>query len=177
MIILTSILYLLISFIPVLAYILIIWSTTPWGSINLKTALRYFVTGIMSIGILLIWFDLFPNWQQPLLFLGTTGIYVMAFIQVALVEELSKYTSFRIGEKIRGKCKTKNDLPIGTMFYCGISALGFSFIENVEYATKYGGDVIISRSITAMMIHFLCGLIMGYWLSTSRIPSKLENRS
>src|ERR1035437_2605974 len=171
-------LYILVSLIPVITYILIIWSTTPCKSISLLTSLRYFITGIISIGILDIFFELFPGWQEPITQFGIpNGILLLAFIQVAMVEELSKFISFNIGEGLRGKEKTEYDVPIGTMFYCGISALGFSFIENIEYAIKYGGDVILSRSITAMMVHFLCGLVMGYWISASRIPSKLENRS
>lgn len=172
---LMSLLYLLIAFVPVLMYITIIWVTTPWKSINLRTSFQYFVTGMISIGLLLTFFRLFPNWQDPVM--SPAVLMILAFVQVAMMEELCKFISFKIGEGIRGEDETKYDSAIGTMFYCGISALGFSFIENVEYALSYGGQVLFVRSFVSMMIHFLCGLIMGYWISASRIPSRLENRS
>ncbi len=175
---LTPILYLFIALIPVLFYILVIWATTPWKAIDLRTAFQYFITGMMSVGILLVFFRLFPNWQDPvLMFGGSNVLLILAFLQVALVEEICKFISFRLGEGIRGKDQLNYDSSIGTMFYCGISAIGFAFIENVQYAIAYGGQVIIFRSITSMMVHFLCGLIMGYWLAASRVQSKLHNRS
>ena len=175
---LMSILYLFLALLPVVAYIMIIWATTPWGSIELRKSAQYFLTGIISIGLLLTFFRLFPNWQSPVSPTNLSlSFMVLAFIQVALMEELCKFAAFKINEGIRGEDDIKYDSPIGTMFYCGISALGFSFIENVEYAIMYGGHVLVVRSFISMMVHFLCGLIMGYWISASRIPSRLENRS
>lgn len=172
----TTLLYMLLSFIPVLVYIFIIWLTTPWKSIDFIKAIKYFVTGIISIGILHSFFGLLPKWQEPVShFEISTSIIILAFIQIALIEEITKFMSFNIGEKMNSK--NKDNLPIGTMFYSGISALGFSFLENIHYAIRYGGDVIFVRSFTAMMLHFLCGMIMGYWIAASRIPSRFENRS
>jgi RsiW-degrading membrane proteinase PrsW (M82 family) len=103
-------------------------------------------------------------------------LFILTFFQVALLEETCKFLSFNISEKIRGE-RQKKDIPVATMFYCGISALGFAFLENIGYAHKFGGSVILLRSLSAMIVHFLCGMIMGYWVSLSRIPSKLDNRS
>lgn len=173
-----SILYLLLALLPVIAYIIIIWATTPWGSIDIKKSTQYFIIGTISIGLLLTFFRIFPNWQAPISPNNLPlSFMVLSFIQIALMEELCKFIAFKINENIRGEDEVEYDSPIGTMFYCGISALGFSFIENVEYAIHYGGQVLIFRSFISMMAHFLCGLIMGYWISVSRLPSRLENRS
>jgi RsiW-degrading membrane proteinase PrsW (M82 family) len=172
-----SLFYLLIAFIPVLFYIGIIWATTPWKSIDIRTAFLYLLTGLMSIGIILTYFRLFPHCQDPLFLTDKSfSLLFFSFIQVALVEELCKLTAFSIGDRIRLE-EREYDSPIGTMFYCGISALGFAFLENVNYALTYGGEVLIARSFIAMMVHFLCGLIIGYWVSVSRLPSKVETRS
>lgn len=173
----TSILYLLLALIPVFCYIGIIWLTTPFGSIDFKKSTQYFITGVLSIGILLTFLRIFSGWQTPMNPSDMSwSLFILAFIQVSLVEEVCKFSAFKINEVIR-KDNIEYDSPIGTMFYCGISALGFSFIENVDYAVKYGGDLILIRSFTAMMLHFLCGLIMGYWISISRLPTKLRNKS
>lgn len=172
-----SLFYLLLAIIPVLFYVLIIWSTTPWKSIDLKTAFQYSITGVLSIALLITFFYIFPNWQKPIDPTDLSfSLVIMAFVQVAMVEEISKLAAFKINESIRGDSIT-NDSPIGTMFYSGISALGFAFMENVKYALMFGGNVLIFRSFITIMVHFLCGLVMGYWISVSRLPSKLKNRS
>jgi len=172
-----SLFYLLVAFLPVIAYIFIIWATTPYKSINIRTAFLYLISGLISIGIILTYFRLFPSCQDVVLFSDMSmSLLFFCFIQVALVEELCKLAAFSIGDRLRID-ERDYDSPIGTMFYCGISALGFAFLENVNYALTYGGEVLILRSVVALLVHFLCGLIMGYWVASSRLPSKVENRS
>lgn len=173
----TFILYFLVALLPVLLYILTIWFTTPINSINLNKSWQYSLTGILSIGLVILFVKFFPNSQKPLMDgYFNLNLWFFSFIQVGLLEEISKFSSFKINEKMRGS-DTHYDTSIGTMFYCGISALGFSFIENVQYAYLYGAEILIVRSFLSMMLHFLCGLIMGYWISLSRIPTKLKDRS
>lgn len=172
-----GLIYLLLAFIPVLMYIGVVWITTPIGSINIKNSLYHFLSGIISIGIIFIYFRVFPNCQKFLPVNQQWSIMIFSFIQVGLVEEICKLISFKIGEMIRGESSIFYDRPVSTMFYSGITALGFAFIENVTYALQYGGEVLIIRSFVAMLIHFLCGMIMGYWIASSRIPTKIKNRS
>jgi RsiW-degrading membrane proteinase PrsW (M82 family) len=108
--------------------------------------------------------------------LGPESLVFFCFIQIALVEEMSKLAAFHLGELVRRE-ESIVDSPVATMFYAGISSFGFAFMENIDYIFQYGGSVIIIRSITSTMIHFLCGLILGYWVAASRMPSVLENRS
>jgi len=172
-----SLFYLLAAFIPVFAYICIIWATTPWKSINLKTAFQYLFTGLISIGIILTYFKLFPGCQDAIETSDLSiSLIIFCFIQVALIEELCKLSAFSICERVR-KDEVHYDSPIGTMFYSGISALGFAFLENVNYALTYGGDVLFIRSVVSMLVHFLCGLIVGYWIAASRLPAKAANIS
>lgn len=173
----STLFYLLVAFIPVFLYVCIIWVTTPWKSINLATAFQYLFTGLISIGIILTYFKLFPDCQDiiPMSSISTSFLF-FSFIQVALVEELCKLTAFSIGDSIRHD-ERLYDSPIATMFYAGISALGFAFLENVNYASTYGGGILISRSVVSMLVHFLCGMIVGYWVAASRLPSKINNRS
>lgn len=178
--------YFLFALIPVVIYIFTIYSTVPWKSIDLRASFFYFMMGFLSIGMVLTTHELFsflfaPAIDLPFTFMGQPWdmFFVLSFFQVALLEEASKYLSFLIADKVR---KNDNggvllDSPIGTMFYCGIAALGFSFIENVDYAIRYGGDVLFIRSIVSMFIHFVSGLLMGYWVAAGRIAPKMENRS
>ncbi len=168
-----SLLYILLAFLPVVFYILVIWSTTPLRSISLKKSFTYFGIGMISVGMLFTIHRVFPGITNPMGF-DDMSFFILSFIQIALLEELVKWGSFNLGNRVVNK---ERDLPISTMIYCGISALGFAFIENITYAIMYGGEVLLIRSTLCMVLHFLCGLIMGYWISKGRIPSKLENRS
>ncbi len=172
----TFILYFIIALLPVFLYVLTIWLTTPINSINLNKSAQYSLTGVLSVGIILFYSKLFPLAHKSISDNVNVSLWFFSFIQVSLIEELCKFSSFKINENMRGD-DIQYDTSIGTMFYCGISALGFSFIENVQYAYMYGSEVLIIRSFLSMMLHFLCGLIMGYWISLSRIPTKLKDRS
>ena len=170
-----SLFYILLALLPVLIYITLIWLTLPINSINFRKSIVYAITGIIGVGVVLTLHDLFPFIiQQTNNFLS---YFIFSFLQIALVEELSKLSAFFIGEKIIKTKSEEDELPISIMFYCGISALGFSFLENVHYAIMYGGEVLIIRSTLSMILHFLCGLIMGYWVAKSRLPVKIKNRS
>jgi RsiW-degrading membrane proteinase PrsW (M82 family) len=170
-----GLLYMTLAFIPVLIYIWIIWLTSPKKSINIRDSFLHFFSGIISVCFIYLFSSLFPNFQHPISNLEWT-LLVFSFCQVAFIEELSKFSAFIIGEKVKGE-QLIYDSPVATMFYCGITSLGFSFIENVAYAAQFGGQVLIMRSFIAMLLHFIAGMIMGYWISLSRIPTKLKNRS
>lgn len=165
------------ALLPVLLYIFIIWATTPNKSISIKNSAIYFVSGVLSVVITLTCSKLFPISQNITLVDPIFSMFFFSFIQVGLFEELCKFIGFRLAELRRGGDNYFYDRPFAIMFYSGISALGFAFIENLFYATHYGGQVLLMRSIHAMFLHFVCGLVMGYWIALSRIPTKLKNRS
>lgn len=170
-------LYLLISFLPVLIYIGVIWATSEPNSINIKSSFTHFFSGLISVAIIFGIMALMPGYQRLLPISHTWAIFIFSFIQIAFIEEICKFISYIIGENIRGEESIIYDKPISTMFYCGITALGFSFIENVIYALQFGGDVLITRSLFSMLLHFLSGMIMGYWIALSKLPMKIKNKS
>lgn len=92
------------------------------------------------------------------------GLFFLAFVQIALVEELSKYLSFRILNISR----TENDTAIAVMFYAMMTAAGFAVIENYFYAESYGKTVLFYRSFSSVILHMICGLIMGYFIARGR---------
>ena len=168
----------LMAFIPVIIYMLFLKLTLPWNSIGMKRSLTYFVTGFISIIMILIFFRIFPDWQTgvfpPFRIFGLRydTYLIMSFIQVALVEELFKFFAFRIGDSAIGESN-----PVSTMFYCGVSYLGFAFIENIQYAANFGTEILLTRSIFSMYLHFLCGCLAGYWVGLAKLVPKTNNRS
>lgn len=168
----------ILCFLPVIFYILFVYLTLPKGTINLKKSLIYFSVGTLSVPLLLGFIKCFPCTQDfirldnPIFGGGFDDFLIFSFIQVALLEEFSKITAFKLTDTF-----DKYYNPISTMFYCGISTLGFAFVENVKYANLYGDQIILMRSFFSMFLHFLCGLLMGYWFGLSKLPSKTKNRS
>lgn len=168
----------LFAFIPVFIYMLFLKLTLPWNSMSISKSMKYFITGISSIIMILIFFRFFPEWQASIsptfrIFgFGYDTYLIMSFIQVSLLEELSKFFAFRIGDSIIGESN-----PVSTMFYCGISYLGFAFIENIQYAGNFGTDILLARSIFSMYLHFLCGCLVGYWIGLLKLAPKTKNRS
>lgn len=164
----------LFSFLPGIIYSLIIYLSIP-NSVRLRTALNYVFFGLFS-GLLTIGFNLlFPNWQNllfiehimPGYFIPTTlTFFLLAFFQVALVEECSKWAAFRIGESNRqGK---KHESPFSTIFYSMMIALGFAGMENIMYAFNHGPQVLLSRNLSAVIIHMTAGIFMGYYIAMGR---------
>ena len=101
------------------------------------------------------------------------------FIQIAFIEELSKFVAFLIIEKHRRKKGKLNDHPLATMFYVGMVSLGFAIVENVHYGVRAVDPTttIMWRSITAVIGHTVFGLFMGYWIVIGRVGGRLNNRS
>jgi len=175
----------ILSFIPAALYAFIIYISVPYKTIKLKTGLTYLIGGFISVGILLYFFQLFPWWtnlsdyivskyQYPLHYL-----HIENFIQVGLIEELSKLITFFI---IEWYIRSKGDIeahPLATMFYVGMVSLGFAVIENVSYGINSTTplDTIMWRSITAVIGHMVFGMFMGYWISLGRVGTRLKNRS
>lgn len=159
---------------------IMLWATMPFSSISLKTATRYLLLGIISIPILQMMWKLAPGYFEPslneLLKMPThDDMFYRAFFQVALPEEFAKFLAFIAIDVSREK--SGDDHPVGTMFYYGMVGLSFGLIENIQYATKYGGDVILTRTFTALLLHMLLGLLAGYWYSFAKVKSEKPGRS
>lgn len=165
-------LYLGLSMIPSLFYMLLIHLTAPYGSINIRKSFEYLIGGFSSILFLSLIF-MFTNWDT-----GGLNSFYDYFMVVAPREELVKFISFMLITFFTTKIKNKKEHPIGIMFYFGMVGLGFAMIENVQYAHAFGSGVIMVRALTATVAHMLFGLIFGYWMALSEIDcSKFNDRS
>ncbi len=175
----------ILSLVPALIYAFIIFSVVPHNAIKPRIALHYLCGGFLSVVLLLSFFGIIPfwghisesvftPWLKPLEFL-----HFKNFIQIAFIEELSKFAVFLIIEKHRRKKGKLNDHPLATMFYVGMVSLGFAIVENVHYGLRVVDPTttIMWRSITAVIGHTVFGLFMGYWIAIGRIGGRVKNRS
>jgi RsiW-degrading membrane proteinase PrsW (M82 family) len=153
---------------PPILYALIIYLTSPFGTIKLKRGLHHIMAGVTSVLLLTFIHILLPNWDSsPIDFFNT-------FFFIAPKEELVKLIMFLVLGSMATRSK---EHPVATMFYMGMIGLGFALIENVQYVGMYGEQVLLIRLVTATLAHMLFGMFMGYWIAKGNLNNGRGNRS
>jgi len=178
-----NILLLLVAIIPAITYSIIIYLSSYYKSIDPKIAFSYASIGGISTTMVLISHFVFPNWTSYILSDNIiASLAFKMFVQVALLEEICKYLTFKMVESARHGIVVKHDKPIATMFYICMISVGFAFVENIWYVkflsdTTLSKDILISRSVSAVVVHMVCGLVMGYFITLGRLDTKLRSYS
>lgn len=167
----------LMAIMPVLIYSFLVYYVIPPTYVGNRRMRMYLVAGLLSPTIVYFFHFLFPYWDRPS---EGTVVYATgydAFIQIGLIEEVAKFITFSwVASQRRNE---RQDLPIATAYYAMMSSAGFALIENVQYLMSFGNQVLFLRGITAIVMHMMCGLIMGYFIAKSKmmpISGELEPR-
>jgi len=168
--------------IPVLIYIFSIWVLMPNKMIRLKPAFNYLFFGVISITILHFFWFLFPEFfdhgKANIFKNGMIDFYFYkSFIQVAFPEELAKMIAFIWITKTRFGLNKNVDNPMEIFFYYGMVGLSFGMIENIQYANRYGTDILFVRSFTALLLHLMVGFLAGFYVAQSQIKQHLCDTS
>jgi len=158
-----------LTFLPALIYTLIIYVTLPKRTVTFKIAFLYFMLGSISVHTVSIVQWVLPNWQFMLSDF-VTGMALVAFVQVAFLEEGAKYMFYRLTNMYRGRLPK----PLAIMFYCMCVSAGFAVVENMMYAWRYGPDVLVDRAYTSIILHMMSGLMMGYFISLAVYIRRLK---
>lgn len=176
----------LFSLLPALIYSFIIYLTVPYKTIKFKQALPYIFVGFMSVGLLKYFWIVYPEWHSLTIdWMGQPDrspfkfMHAFYFVQVGLIEELSKLGIFLLYEGYRRRTQKVKDHPISTMFFVGMISLGFAVIENIQYGvmSRDPMDTLWWRSITAVIGHMVFGLFMGYWIAIGKLGARRYDRS
>jgi len=172
---------LIFALLPIIFYVFLVYFMIPKTFVSLDRGRRYLISGLMSPFLIFLVYFLFPNWANPVSNNEILNAVFFAIIQIGILEEFSKYTIFQWVSSER--FSQKNDLPIATMYYSLMVALGFALTENISYLiTLYQNKSIdpmisqvqlnnsmlsmaLNRSLTAVVMHMICGVFMGYFLS------------
>jgi RsiW-degrading membrane proteinase PrsW (M82 family) len=137
----------------------------------------------MSPFLIFLVYFIFPNWGKQLNVNFLFDYVFFTVIQIGLLEEFSKYSIFQWVSSER--ISRKHDLPIATLYYSLMTSLGFALTENISYLialyqnnsfdpfisnTQLNLSMLklsLSRSLTAVIMHMICGVIIGYFISKS----------
>ena len=157
----------LFTFLPALIYALVIY-TYSRCKISLKKALIHFTIGTCGIFIAadMVPF-VFPNWRNKVNGDEVVSLFTFAFVQVAFLEEIIKFVLFKSSYSE----KKEEFNPLTTMFYCVCVSCGFAVAENLIYATMFGTNVLLIRAFTAIPMHIIFGIIMGYFIALGKIKA------
>ena len=125
-----------------------------------KLIIKSFLFGCLSIIPAIILETIFNESLFSSLF-----IYVM--VGIALIEEGLKY--FFLKRYLFNKADFNE--PMDGIVYAVMISMGFALVENVAYVYGHQGQeiqVAILRMFTALPLHAVCGVIMGYYVGMAK---------
>jgi len=125
-----------------------------------KLIIKSFLFGCLSIIPAIILELIFNESLFPNLF-----IYVM--VGIAFIEEGLKY--FFLKRHLYNK-EDFNE-PLDGIVYAVMISMGFALVENIGYVYGHQGieiQVAIVRMFTAIPLHAVCGVIMGYYVGMAK---------
>ena len=99
----------------------------------------------------------------------------MIFLEIALVEELSKWLMIRL----IGYSSNAFDQQYDIIVYSVFVALGFAMIENIFYVLNGGFGLGIYRAVFSVPGHVAFGVFMGYYLGIAKqqeVKNKVKYR-
>jgi len=185
----------LMCIVPIVFYSIVIFANSPTFSIRFKASLNYLFIGLLSITLLQFIHFIFPHLHDTFFKINLgdftlkdkyfevyqktfNSLLLYAFVQVALMEEISKWMAFKCVDFMRGKRRKNLDHPYAIMFYSALVSAAFAIAENIQYAQRtmageFGDNVtpenvLIIRAVTSVIIHMTCGLIMGYYIALGK---------
>jgi RsiW-degrading membrane proteinase PrsW (M82 family) len=96
-------------------------------------------------------------------------VFIESFVGVGAFEELAKWLWLVF---VISRWTSFDRYSTGILYACGIAG-GFSLIEGGLYGWMYGDMVsIIIRGISAVPVHFLFGIIMGFLFARYKFESR-----
>jgi RsiW-degrading membrane proteinase PrsW (M82 family) len=99
-----------------------------------------------------------------------TNLFLYVFFGIALIEEGVKYFFLK---KYLFNNKEFNE-PMDGIVYAVMISLGFATVENIAYVFNNQGqeiNVAIIRMFTAIPLHAVCGVILGYFVGLAKFSN------
>lgn len=101
------------------------------------------------------------------------SLFMYVFFGIALVEEGFKFIFLRFYMYK----KSEFNEPMDGIVYAVMVSLGFATVENISYVFGNVGtelSVGILRMFTAIPLHAVCGVILGYYVGKAKFSSEPE---
>lgn len=160
-----NILPFILASLPALVYSLIVYYKSKTKTIGLKGCFMYFMLGILSTCCVDIYHFIFPQWTFQTIKDFVPALWIFAVIQVGMLEEVMKFFCFKLGNVF----KTEEESPQALMYYSMSVACGFAVAENILYLKTYGNMVLLPRAFSSVIVHMVCGILIGYFVAAGRL--------
>lgn len=174
----------LLAFIPALIWLSFLFKKTKKKGLQLLI----FMTGIFSVGFIFAlqyFLNIFPqfdivNFLQAEIHDQNTG-YIILFIAVGITEELVKQAFIRFLDRKFLLIETINE----SIQFSLVSALGFSFAENIFYIYSIWTNIGVRelfvayafRSIFTTCAHLIFSGFFGYYYGIAKFSLQLREQS
>ena len=159
------ILLLVLSIAPGLAILIAIYFSDKYEKEPFKLLLTSFMMGVVALIPAIILELLFGFLDQPT---NVLFIFIYAVWVVGLSEEGSKFFFLRTVPYTRSAFNE----PFDGIVYAVMISMGFATVENIMYVVDGGFGVGLMRMITAVPLHAVCGIIMGYYVGMAKFDAK-----
>jgi RsiW-degrading membrane proteinase PrsW (M82 family)/ribosomal protein S18 acetylase RimI-like enzyme len=153
---------------PGIAICLFIFHRDAYNREPKRNLLLSFILGaaiVLPIAYTELYFTQFTNET-------VTGVAILAFLVVALTEELGKFLVLRF----YAYPKKSFDEPLDGIVYAVVIGMGFATLENVLYVQKYGMQTALLRMFLAVPAHATFGVLMGYHAGNAKFDRRNSNR-
>ena len=152
-----------------LAYLLRLDTAGPASTLWLLTTL---VLGMLFAEMCTIFYDLVYHGLG--LHLGQSPLRDLLYciLAVGLIEESMKIIPFLLILKLSGQIKR----PIDYIIYASVSALGFAFLENLNYFKDPGLSIISARTLSAVLLHMSLTTFAVYGLVYAKFKKNNVNK-
>ena len=155
----------LITFLPIISFILWVYYKDKYNRENISILLKYFILGIILsfFAIIIEKFLIDRN-----IFEDDTNLIYTAFVIAGCTEEILKGLVLYIFSKKEDSYDEKLD---GIMYSVFLS-LGFATVENlihINYDSKMIFQVAFIRAIISIPAHIMFAITMGYYISKYKL--------
>lgn len=151
---------------PVVAIMLFIYYKDKYEKEPKKLLVKLFFLGVLTTipaGILESFFPVNLEREKNLIVL-----FFYALFGVALIEEGVKYFVLSKFTKNREEFNERYDGIVYAVFV----SLGFAALENILYVISSGFFTGIFRAFTAVPLHAICAVIMGYYYGMAKFETE-----
>ncbi len=125
---------------------------------------KTFFAGVL-VSFLVIVAELLFTALPEILPLNRVGhVFFSTVVGTALIEELGKYLALR---RTAYHHPAFNE-PYDGIMYCVTASLGFAAMENILYVLQDGVSTGLLRMFTAVPMHAVCGVIMGFYVGLAK---------
>ena len=154
-----------LSIAPALAIILAVYFADKYEKEPFKLLLTSFLMGVVALIPALIFELAFGFLEQPQ---NVILIFIYAVWVVGLAEEGSKFFFLRTVPYV----KPAFNEPLDGIVYGVMISMGFAAVENIFYVLDGGVAVGLLRMFTAVPLHAVCGVVMGYYVGLAKFDTK-----